>query len=208
MTSLVDQLTNTLHDVFVMYITAHSFHWNVVGPNFFQYHKLFGEIYEDVYESVDKLAEHIRSLGAKAPSTFKLDQNATSSTSKPSEMIAELTKLNKTVIDQLTKTLTMATKENKQGLANYLGERIEQHNKWNWFLESSQDKSVTESESGSKTLLQELLELTESDKKKKRSKVSKKSARSVYHRDYEKTKNQPYRKYDPKEYARKHHHGE
>jgi len=44
------------------------------------------------------------------------------------------------------------------------------------------------------TILQELMQLTEAKKKK----VSKKMARRVYHRDYEKTKNKPYRKYDPK----------
>lgn len=30
----------------------------------------------------------------------------------------------------------------------------------------------------------------------------KKAARSVYHRDYVKTKNKPYRKYDPAEYKK------
>lgn len=37
----------------------------------------------------------------------------------------------------------------------------------------------------------------------KKVKVSKKTARAVYHRDYMKTRNKPYRKYDEDEYDRK-----
>lgn len=48
-------------------------------------------------------------------------------------------------------------------------------------------------------MLKELLQLDEA--KKKKAKVSKKATRAVYHRDYVKTKNKPYRKYDPDEYT-------
>jgi hypothetical protein len=46
--------------------------------------------------------------------------------------------------------------------------------------------------------LKELLQL---DEAKKKVKVSKKAVRAVYHRDYVKTKNKPYRKYDADEYT-------
>lgn len=49
--------------------------------------------------------------------------------------------------------------------------------------------------------LRELLQLDEAESKKKKVKVSKKAVRAVYHRDYVKTKNKPYRKYDPEDYA-------
>lgn len=49
----------------------------------------------------------------------------------------------------------------------------------------------------SMSLLSELMVLDEGDKQKKKS--LKKAAKSVYHRDYMKTKNKPYRKYDPSE---------
>lgn len=43
------------------------------------------------------------------------------------------------------------------------------------------------------SLLRELYSLDEAAKKK----PLKKAAKATYHRDYEKTKNKPYRKYDP-----------
>lgn len=48
-------------------------------------------------------------------------------------------------------------------------------------------------------MLKELLQLNEAEKKKKK-KVSKSAVRAVYHRDYLKTKQKLYRKYDPSEY--------
>lgn len=48
------------------------------------------------------------------------------------------------------------------------------------------------------SLLKEMLQLTEAKKKV----PLKKAAKSVYHRDYVKTKNKPYRKYDPAEYKK------
>lgn len=48
-------------------------------------------------------------------------------------------------------------------------------------------------------LLKELMQINE-----KRAKTPlKKAARAVYHRDYVKTKNKKYRKYDPEEYQKK-----
>ena len=40
---------------FAFYLKAHYFHWNVEGPLFPQLHKLFGKIYEEVYDSIDPL---------------------------------------------------------------------------------------------------------------------------------------------------------
>lgn len=52
-----------------------------------------------------------------------------------------------------------------------------------------------------KTLLQELWNWQPLEEKAS----GKKTAASVYHRDYMKTRKKPYRKYDPAEYARGEH---
>lgn len=51
-------------------------------------------------------------------------------------------------------------------------------------------------------LLRELLQLDEKAEAKKKKKVNRNAAASVYHRDYVKTKNKPYRKYDPSEHKK------
>jgi starvation-inducible DNA-binding protein len=53
------------------YVKAHGFHVNVVGPDFVQYHQLFGEVYELADDATDTIGEHIRVLQAIAPFSLK-----------------------------------------------------------------------------------------------------------------------------------------
>jgi len=53
-------LKKVLADTFGMYFKAHAYHWNVVGPDFSQYHDFFGKLYEELFGAVDAIAEHIR----------------------------------------------------------------------------------------------------------------------------------------------------
>ena len=50
----------------VYYVKASSFHWNIEGSNFPQYHALLDTIYTEVYNARDGFAENIRKLGAYA----------------------------------------------------------------------------------------------------------------------------------------------
>ena len=68
--SLIDQAKKVLADTFVMYMKAHSYHWNVIGPDFPQLHDFFGNLYEELHGAIDPLAEHIRALDAFAPGTL------------------------------------------------------------------------------------------------------------------------------------------
>ena len=43
-----------LANTFCMYLLAQKYHWNVEGPNFSQYHALFGDLYEQLFEEIDK----------------------------------------------------------------------------------------------------------------------------------------------------------
>ena len=60
---VAEALKGLLCNAIVFYFTAHRAHWNVTGPDFAEYHELFGDIYDDVYDAVDPLAENIRKLG-------------------------------------------------------------------------------------------------------------------------------------------------
>ena len=45
--------------------------------------------------------------------------------------------LNSNLINTLMKTFDLANKSNQQGIANFIAERIDMHQKWNWFLKAS-----------------------------------------------------------------------
>jgi starvation-inducible DNA-binding protein len=139
---LVQALRALLADVVTFYFQAHGYHWNVEGPDFSQYHALFGDIYGDVYGSIDPLAENLRKLDAYAPFTLggfiKLRSLEDSQVSPdPRSMAQDLMEANAQVLDALNDSFAAANEANEQGIANFLAERIDAHQKWAWFLRSS-----------------------------------------------------------------------
>jgi starvation-inducible DNA-binding protein len=141
---LADALRNLLSDVVAFYLEAHGAHWNVVGDDFTQYHDLFGEIYSDVYESIDPLAENIRKLGAAAP--FDLRDIASdpsvgsaSGAVNPEDLCEELYASNSVILLKILSCFNMATSFSEQGIANFLAERQDMHKKWAWQLSASLD---------------------------------------------------------------------
>jgi len=141
--SLVSMMQILLMDVVTFYLTAHGFHWNVVGKNFQQFHELFGEIYEDALGSIDPLAENIRKLDAFAP--FRLSQFVEQRDAVEVDieygdgmpLASALYDANEHIIDCFMVMFDKANTERQQGVANFLADRIDAHQKWRWQLRST-----------------------------------------------------------------------
>lgn len=142
MKPLIDSLKVTLADAVTMYFVAHGYHWNVEGQDFSQFHALFAEIYEDVYSSIDPLAESIRKMDEYAPFTLSKFTELRTVEAKevkpePQAMAKALLKVNDGVLETLVKTFHAANDADEQGIANLLAERIDMHEKWRWQLKAS-----------------------------------------------------------------------
>ena len=140
--SVSEELQGLLSDVVVFYFRAHGYHWNVEGQDFSQYHGLFEDIYSDAYSSIDTIAENIRKLGEYAP--FKLDSFSNLSTlddsrvpTDPRSMAVDLLSANDKVLEKVMSAFKAATDANEQGIANFLAERQDMHQKWRWQLKAS-----------------------------------------------------------------------
>jgi starvation-inducible DNA-binding protein len=46
---------------------AQGFHWNIIGPDFFDLHDFFKTVYESLFEAVDDFAERLRALESIPP---------------------------------------------------------------------------------------------------------------------------------------------
>ena len=130
--TLPNELQSLLNNVSAYYITAHQFHWNVTGPDFAEFHEFFEEIYTDAWNSLDGLAESIR----------KLDQMVDIEFGEPdecegvSEMLACLSDMNKALIAQYKDTIDCADKYREQGILNFLADRLDTHQKYQWQITS------------------------------------------------------------------------
>lgn len=142
MDELIASLHISLANTFVMYFKAHSYHWNVEGKDFAQYHGFLGDLYEELHGAVDPLSERIRVLGQYSPhslkdmlesSTIEEDSDVPST---PAEMFQNLLDANIKVQDSLNKLFELATEHKKQGIADFAAGRLDVHDKHAWFLRS------------------------------------------------------------------------
>ena len=143
MEELIRQLRTIQASAFVYYTKAHGYHWNVEGMLFDQFHEMFSDIYNDVWQSIDGYAEWTRIFGQKAifemPSTLALSEVSydLSVTGNPIEMLNSLSVSNYKIIELLKSAFNVAEENNEQGLSDFLASRIESHQKWSWKISSS-----------------------------------------------------------------------
>lgn len=134
-------LNKVLADTFGMYYKAHAYHWNVVGPDFSQYHKFLGEIYEELFNAVDTIAEHVRAIDGMPPNRLSaLKDMMTISEADPTnamEMLNDLNLTNNLVLVTLMRAYQLADDADELGLANFIQDRIDIHQKHGWMLKAT-----------------------------------------------------------------------
>ena len=142
MEKLIASLHIALANTFVMYFKSHSYHWNVEGSDFTQYHAFLSDLYDDLYDAVDPLSENIRKLGQYSPHSLKDLLGSTTITEDsdkpdtPRAMFTNLLDANQKTIDSLNKVFELANSSKKQGLCNFIADRLDTHDKHAWFLKS------------------------------------------------------------------------
>ena len=139
---LIISMKKVLADTFVMYFKAHTYHWNVEGADFKQYHDFFGGIYEELFAAVDVIAEHIRQLDGYTPTSL-MELKSYSMISEDEEAVSAMSMVNRLLDTNnlILASLMMAYKDaetaTELGLANFLQDRIAAHQKHGWMLKAT-----------------------------------------------------------------------
>jgi len=149
MEELIARLREWQANSFVLYTTAHGFHWNVEGALFTQYHAFFEEIYTDVYSSIDTIAEWQRKLQSPAPFTLQemLELNTYGGVTSESNSPLILSQVLLNMIEKMTEDVkalfNVATSAGEQGLANFCADRQDKLQFWSWWLRSSLKSTIS-----------------------------------------------------------------
>lgn len=139
----MDELSQALKIVLANHyaysLKAQNFHWNVEGPDFYQYHGLFNTIYSEVYDSIDAIAERIRTIGAYAPGSFgrytelsQIEDQVEIPTSR--DMIEKLLADISVVQTSIKVCYDLAEQNGQHGLSNLMAERQDAFAKHAWML--------------------------------------------------------------------------
>ena len=140
-------LNEILANESVLLMQTLNYHWNLVGPQFHDYHLLFDKQYNQLFADMDKIAERVRAVQGQALGSFK-NILATASLKedsgkapKPAQMIVNLLKQYEALIEQIRAAIvTLDKKSTDFGTINFLEELITQHEKTAWMLRSLTEK--------------------------------------------------------------------
>lgn len=141
-TAIADSLAHLLADTYTLAFKTHGYHWNVVGPHFVQLHGLFGDQYDALYEAADEIAERIRALGVKAPSSHAAYAKLSSikveedDGLKDTKMVEALRDAHLSAAKSAYKVIETAEKHGDSGSADLATARVQEHEKAAWMLTS------------------------------------------------------------------------
>jgi starvation-inducible DNA-binding protein len=133
-------LNEVLADSLVLYFKTKNFHWHVSGPHFRDYHLMFDEQAEQIFATVDEIAERVRKIGrttlrsmGQALKLAGLVEN-TADFMPPGEMIAELIADHKKVVAKMRKAHKLAEDIEDAATAGELETFIDGAERRLWFL--------------------------------------------------------------------------
>lgn len=141
MDELVQKLKVAMADTVAFRMKTQQYHWNVEGPDFYEYHLLFQKIYEEVDGSIDTFGEQIRSLDSYAPLSVRriaeLSNVEETEVAPPAlSMVRNLYNDNNKILFALLETYKLAEKYTELGLSNFIQDRITAHKTHLYLLRS------------------------------------------------------------------------
>jgi starvation-inducible DNA-binding protein len=135
-------LNDDLADEYVLLTKTRNYHWNVEDPRFNDLHKFFDEQYELLSAAVDEIAERVRAVSGRTRATLKEFINSSQiredvgSYPNADTMLSNLLSDHETIIKTLRKNISECQQLNDEGTANFLTDKMEEHEKMAWMLRS------------------------------------------------------------------------
>jgi starvation-inducible DNA-binding protein len=136
---LVKKLNNLLASYEIYYQNLRNFHWNITGPNFFELHAKFEELYNEATLAIDETAERILTLGERPYSSFS--EYIENSIITEAKMVDDAKKMIEIVRDNLNSLLNLersvlevAGKQGDEGTVTLMSDYITAKEKTVWML--------------------------------------------------------------------------
>lgn len=127
-------------DTFALYIKTKNFHWHVSGRHFRDYHLMFDEQAEQIFSSIDDLAERVRKIGGTTIRSIghiaqltKIANNDEAFVA-PHAMMAELIRDHQAIVARMRAAHGVADEHNDVATASLLENLIDGAERRLWFL--------------------------------------------------------------------------
>jgi len=137
----IQLLNKILAGEFVLLMQTLNYHWNLVGPEFHDYHLLFDDHYKAIFSKIDDIAERVRAVGGQAlgSMTMMLEKSPLAedkgSVPTPKVMVLNLLAQHEALIQEIRSAINTTAENNRDmGTSNFLTDLIEKHEKIAWML--------------------------------------------------------------------------
>lgn len=139
--NISELLNKFLADEFTLYVKTLNYHWNVQGPHFKEYHVFLEETYNELQESIDAIAERVRTVGSRPLSTMTEFSKETSLKEEPGVYPDAMTMLNnlksdyESVIKYVKECIDKISDSDDIGTEDFFTEQLRVHEKRLWMIE-------------------------------------------------------------------------
>lgn len=149
-TKIQQALNPLLADVFALYLKTKNFHWHLSGPHFRDYHLMFDEHADQLFDMTDDIAERVRKLGAQtlhSISEISKEQRIKDNNEPyvdPLDMLNELKDDNLNLLGSMRDAHEICDENKDVATASLLENWIDETERRIWFLfEAVQDTDST-----------------------------------------------------------------
>jgi starvation-inducible DNA-binding protein len=138
--AVVEAVNPLIADAFALYTKTKNYHWHLSGSHFRDYHLLFQEQAEEVFETIDPLAERMRRIGGTTIrsisqiSQLQMIEDDNDEFVPPEQMIQRLLDDNRQIAQRQFNAIETCDQNNDKTTANLLEEVLNQTERRVWFL--------------------------------------------------------------------------
>ncbi|HEY8365116.1 MAG TPA: Dps family protein [Haloplasmataceae bacterium] len=144
--ALIELLNKEVANCTVMYMKLHNFHWFIKGSHFFALHEKFEELYDEITDFLDQIAERILMLNHKPLATLQscLSQSTIKEideVKKEDDMIRILIEDYETIRQELVQGITLANENGDDVTSDLLIQMKAKLDKHIWMFKALLDKN-------------------------------------------------------------------
>ena len=133
-------LNQLLADYMALNVKLHNLHWNVVGMGFEEYHELTEEMYEEIFDDFDDVAEYLRKVDKLPLAQFQKYAEITKIKDikekefSDEEVVRELIAIINYLKASYLEILNVANENNELGLARNMEGKLKALAKRRWMV--------------------------------------------------------------------------
>jgi starvation-inducible DNA-binding protein len=138
--AVAEAVNPLIANAFALYVKTKNFHWHLYGSHFRDYHLLFDEQAESIFESIDTMAERVRKIGGTTirsighVASLQTIEDDNSDSTPAGEMVHILMEDNSHMAMMIREAISICDKARDSATSNVLQDILDKTERRKWFL--------------------------------------------------------------------------